>query len=773
MDLQQRKLTKAEWVSIERPVDPEELRIVNLIIEGYSNVNSRTNNSPTLRRFLKIQDAKGIDSYIYTKYLQDDIRKLCLVYSVPYSVVKSKDKGVKKADLIRFANADKQLSINRDQLFEFVVLGLLGELYKKRSRKSKNWLFYFYTLSVVLGQDLDTANRTFMEVVKRQLTDISEEVNVLEVFKQAPSILESNSYLSQFADLSLYEHQRHLFSICKRQGAKLVSYIAPTGTGKTLSPLGLLVGHKVVFVCAARHVGLSLAKCAISANRKIAFAFGCNDSEDIRLHYFAAKEYSKNRRTGGIGKVDNSVGDNVEMIISDVKSYLPAMRYMMAFNDREDIITYWDEPTITMDYEDHEFHQMIQSNWDNNLIPNIVLSSATLPKPEDMLETIMDFKSRFSGAQDYSISSHDCKKTVRVVDSLGWVVMPHTIATSYADLKDITAHCRGHGALGRYMDLESITKFIVYLRDKGYIRGERSEFGSHFPDIGSLTSGSVKNYYLEVLECLDRTCWEELTHEMDKFRIRAYDSWVHATTSDAYTITNGPAIFLSEDVTKIARFYLSEVDMPSAVIEDIVATIGYNRMINRKIAALEKDLEDLIGDECLVEDCARQNPEAKVLAKRIENLKSAIRAIMPPSMFVPNTREHLRRFVRDDSFDGAGRDSFTSDITEQIVEEVMMIPDIEDTWKILLLLGIGTFTEHKSLRYLEVMKRLADEQRLFMIIASGDYIYGTNYQFCHGYMGKDLSSMSQEKCIQAMGRVGRGRQKHSYSIRFRGRRPNI
>ena len=65
------------------------------------------------------------------------------------------------------------------------------------------------------------------------------------------------------------------------------------------------------------------------------------------------------------------------------------------------------------------------------------------------------------------------------------------------------------------------------------------------------------------------------------------------------------------------------------------------------------------------------------------------------------------------------------------------------------------------------MKQLAQEQRLYLIIASTDYIYGTNYQFCHGYIGKDLGSMSQEKAIQAMGRVGRNKLQFQYSMRFR------
>ena len=110
---------------------------------------------------------------------------------------------------------------------------------------------------------------------------------------------------------------------------------------------------------------------------------------------------------------------------------------------------------------------------------------------------------------------------------------------------------------------------------------------------------------------------------------------------------------------------------------------------------------------------------------------------------------------------------FTCEISEDTVEQIMRITDVQDYWKLLLLMGIGVFAEHKSTRYTEIMKKLAQEQKLFMIIASTDYIYGTNYQFCHGYIGNDLAAMSQEKCIQAMGRIGRNKLQQDYSVRFR------
>jgi hypothetical protein len=96
----------------------------------------------------------------------------------------------------------------------------------------------------------------------------------------------------------------------------------------------------------------------------------------------------------------------------------------------------------------------------------------------------------------------------------------------------------------------------------------------------------------------------------------------------------------------------------------------------------------------------------------------------------------------------------------------MMLKDVDDSWKVLLLMGIGVFTNHPSITYTEIIKRLASQQKLYMIIASSDYIYGTNYQFCHGYLSKDLS-ITQEKIIQAFGRIGRNNIQQEYTIRLR------
>jgi hypothetical protein len=113
-------------------------------------------------------------------------------------------------------------------------------------------------------------------------------------------------------------------------------------------------------------------------------------------------------------------------------------------------------------------------------------------------------------------------------------------------------------------------------------------------------------------------------------------------------------------------------------------------------------------------------------------------------------------------------DAFQPNISDEDVCQIMAT-DVSDQMKMLLLLGIGMFTDENTAnhKYMEIMKKLAYDQHLYIILASSDYIYGTNYQFCHGYIGKDLTNMTQQKTIQAMGRIGRNQTQQQYTIRFR------
>lgn len=805
----QTKLTKDEWTNIEVPCSDSEKRILSLIEDGYADVNIRRNYTSSLARHIKITHPEKFSHYLYENYFKKHMDGLCKKYSPFFPELvemitcldkkvgsgsgsgssSSKQPVLKKADMIRIENTSKNIDEHKDAIFEYILIDLLEKmLAKKHLKKSttsgkssggrNEWLFQCYTLHRLLSYTVEDKNPIVCSQVEKIIHYVVNESLgcIEEMLSQSYSLIEKNDYLLKHADETLYDHQKELFSVCKNPNPKLVLYIAPTGTGKTMSPLGLSTNHRVIFVCAARHVGLSLAKAAISMHKKIAFAFGCSDAEDIRLHYFAAKEYTKNAKSGGIGKVDNTQGEKVEIMISDVQSYLPAMLYMLAFNPKEKIITYWDEPTITMDYPEHELHGMINKNWTENLIPNMVLSSATLPQRNEIADTIMDFCGRFAEVDVHEIISYDCKKTIPLLNREGFVEMPHYLHSAYAEVLEVVEHCKRHKTLLRYIDLNEAVKFILTVQrmqkdnDNTIIMNNRYTVETYFTGIDTLTMANIKLFYLDLLGNLNPDAYPLVYKELGGLRKKAQESNVNIVTTDAHTLTDGPTIFLADDIQKIAQFYIQSAKIPSYVLKDVMDKIVFNRNLHEQLKVLEKDLEDATTsttsdgtkkDKTMRDD--KLSPELKEKKQKLNTLNASIQTIILTPMYVPNTRDHLYKYAAKMEHANA----FTCDISEETVEQIMRIMDVEDYWKLLLLMGIGVFAEHKSVRYTEVMKKLAQEQKLFMIIASSDYIYGTNYQFCHGYIGKDLGDMTQEKCIQSMGRVGRNKLQQNYSVRFR------
>jgi hypothetical protein len=244
-------------------------------------------------------------------------------------------------------------------------------------------------------------------------------------------------------------------------------------------------------------------------------------------------------------------------------------------------------------------------------------------------------------------------------------------------------------------------------------------------------------------------------------------SQMFLTTKDAYSLTDGPTIFLTDSIEKVAHFFIQEANIPQKIMEDIMKTIDFNNDVNKKIIELEKKIEDIQKDGDEKKDKKEKNTKeknTKESARFVQELKltqQLIKATVLNNIFIPNKVEHYKKWAKNMETST----SFTCNIDEADVVKIMSF-DIDCTWKVLLLLGIGVFTTHTNAEYTELMKQLAREQKLFLIIANSDYIYGTNYQFCHGFLSKDLN-LTQEKIIQAMGRIGRNNIQQTYTVRFR------
>ena len=871
--LLQTKLTGDEWNGVEIMEPENEMRILNLIIKGFHDVNYKFNTHLSLASRLKVTTTPEMIDHLYSEYFKKRIDRIISENAdLTFRPIAKSKKQMKKVDLMRIQNmntmyggggaggrdasnnsasnasssASSSSSSNNDSesgnsfnTYDHLILETIEQLVAaKRPQKTNaaaaaaatpvnEWMKHYYTLAIMLQKSVNDVNMYITEFANYILTHYQNDISITEFIRNAYKYIEQNENVFKYADYQLYEHQKELFTVTKRDHAKLVLYIAPTGTGKTLSPLGLSEKYKVIFVCAARHVGLALAKAAISVKKRIAFAFGCGNIDDIRLHYFAAKEAIRDKRSGRIRKVDNSIGDNVEIMICDIRSYLLAMRYMMAFHPLDKLLMYWDEPTISLDYADHPLHPIIHRNWAENQIPNVVLSSATLPREDEMVNVIQDFRAKFQSADEppeiYSIVSHDFKKSIPIINQGGFVELPHYMfGSDYSRLLECVEHCKTYKTLMRYFDLREIIRFIRLVTKRietddsdsdsdgesegegddseGAVTGhkpkstaaadpdtddnrglvissERYLPENMFGSISDITMTSIKEYYLLLLENIRPKYWELINKTLQGVRKPLFASVINLSTSDAHTLTDGPTIYLTENVDKVAAYMLQIAKIPNIVMDDIMSTIDYNTRVLEEIEKLEKTIKDLEGESKDPSSSAdggdnkktrkytsdtRVNPETDRMHTKIDELRKSVKYTALNDLFVPNRLEHLKRWTSKTAISN----EYTSFVEDEFVEQIMLL-NVETHWKLLLLMGIGAITNTTNQKYTDIMKTLAKHQKLYLIITATDYIYGTNYQFCHGYLGKDLETMSQEKAIQSMGRIGRGSIQQDYTIRAR------
>ena len=827
MDLTQNKLTRAEWDSIEVPVSESENEILKMIVEGFTNRDIVKNKTMSLFSFTKIEKSIETEKFLYNKYFEPIVQEITKKYGGAMKLDTTATtrvgggsgggniKKMKSIDLLRIQNLESNIENNKKIVYEFIALELCHNLCKYLSKNKSKYALYLYTLIQLSKSSIYNTNKHVTDFISKVVSLANANTDLSYIIKESYAFIEQNKCLLEYEDAMLFSHQKQLFSIFnqEKENPRLVLYIAPTGTGKTLSPIGLSTKYRIIFVCVARHIGLALAKSAISMEKKIAFAFGCETASDIRLHYFSAVDYTRDRKSGGIRKVDNSNGSKVEIMVCDVKSYITAMNYMLAFNSETQVITYWDEPTITMDYEEHELHSIIHRNWVENKIPNVVLSCATLPKEDDILETLADFRAKFDNAEIHSITSYDCKKSIPVLTKEGFCALPHTMYSNHADLLECVRHCESNKTLLRYFDLDEIVKFAFYVNSNNLVN-EPLMMKHYFREIVDITMNSLKLYYLELLKHIEMEKWESIytcmksmqklkfepvltkTKSMDLFAssssskgkgniggttlTRTQSVCINnennnnnnfkgllLTTSDAQTLTDGPTIFLTEDAKKIGNFYTHQSAIPEAMFQDILNKIDSNNKISSELFELERELDLLEKPDeekkTKMKEKSDENKSAavKYLYKKIEALRKKIRYIALDAEYTPNSIPHQNKWTGK-----VNEKSFCPNISEDSVKEIMGL-EIDNYLKILMLLGIGLFMQDVEPRYLELMKKLAQNQELYIIVASSDFIFGTNYNFCHGFIGKDMVNMTQAKTIQCLGRIGRSAIQSTYTVRFR------
>jgi len=742
MDYHQSKLTKNEWISIEKAVDHKEKTILEMIKKGFTDPDYKIHTHYVISELIKL-DHPEKDYYIYIHILKELMDKLIKTYKLPIIEAVVPKKKMNNADTIRIQSYRKKQMTN----IEFILLDMIEKFFKEKdSLHFYNicMLYKKYTINKYVFQWIDTfvANYDSMDIAK---------------FLENTNKYIENNPIFDYKPIGLYDHQKQIYKCVESDEPKLIFYRAPTSSGKTLTPIGLCEKYKVIFICASRHIAINLAKSGVNIGRKVGFAFGCNTIDDVRLHYFSVKSYITEK---GRKRPDHSDGSNIEMLFCDIPSYEIAMLYMLSFFKKENILLFWDEPTISMNYETHPLHSDISKLWKINQIPNIILSSATLPNLEDLDGLIQKFRATYNQCGVHYIQTQDENTNITLLDTNGNVIMPHSIF-SYDDFKQfVEKHAYSHS---KYLSITECANFILYLSQLSEVfKTIVEEFGS----IRNINNQSIRDMYYKACIKIKPDQWTQVIagYKRARFQIGLGDE---ITTKYSHTLTYGPTIYLCEDIDKWMNYFVENSGIHASVFKELEANIDFNNDVLNTIGRKRKTLEDRTmkdeSNENKMKD-QRFDPITKQLIEDIDALEGTLKEIQLNPLYIPNTKPHFEKWT---NYKYQGSNVFTSDVGETFVRKIMNLT-IDKHYKILLLMGIGVFDPSiKNDDYNDIMKELADEKKLLVIIAGKEYINGTNYQFYHAYLADDIVNINQETIIQAIGRVGRKEKNKTFTFRFR------
>ena len=139
--LNQTKLSLAEWKSIEEPISQTERKIIELIRDGYKDINKRSNDTQTMATLTKLDITPEIDCYLYQRFLKTDIHKIIEKYGKKtdimekFVVKETAIKKIKSVDMLRIKNVESNILENRAKMLEFTLLDfckeILRSIYKK------------------------------------------------------------------------------------------------------------------------------------------------------------------------------------------------------------------------------------------------------------------------------------------------------------------------------------------------------------------------------------------------------------------------------------------------------------------------------------------------------------------------------------------------------------------------------------------------------------------------------------------------------------------
>lgn len=675
------------------------------------------------------------------------------------------------ADVINTIKTNSSGRVNCQYAFnaKFAELRLIGLMYMaKNCLKIKNNEQECYELSIGIAKTLNNVSifNGVSKVAREDLRILYDALNnkckfkYETMFKKYPKYCLSTTFDTVFPTMSIkpYDSQCKLMNAIKNIKKCLCFYKAMIGSGKTSTSVAIMryIQHmriqlkannistttQLLFVCSVEPVRREVCKMAYNMN--VPFAIGIID-------------------TYGALKIINNYNCSSEservLIVVDL------MTAIKMLEKSQDYIMFIDEPTVGAD---------IPNNATTNAVVKLlamapektILSSATLPNPEEIPEIVEHFKSRHEGAEVYTVYSREAMIGCELINFNGTSIVPYASCNTVDELRHVIEQLQTKPFIDRMLPAPVVYNLKTTMERLGV--PDVINLEEYFKDVNKLCQSEIQKVAIMLLEQLADTGDNSIITQVCQTPV----DFLHAqpsteTTNEgiAFGWDNGE----NEDTnpTSLNLDKIFTTDAYKCAGPCLVATMDPIKFALIKSATLFANcppLYKIINDyeESIVEyhkkinklDTSIKNDDDRSqLAQDIhENQRPVLNF---PSYLRVNSEFHLEKYAPHmvDIMDTKLLQPFN------LLENIPLDTGVCDDILRLLFAGIGLYSENNPMlpqKYIDTVLNMASNGQLAFLIADDTICYGANYPFCVVVVKKCIVRRHSKKTLlQLLGRGGR------------------
>lgn len=554
-------------------------------------------------------------------------------------------------------------------------------------------------------------------------------------------IVSNNSMLDTLNNIKLRDFQKEMKSIPLFNGkGMLVLLQAMIGSGKTIAAISYFkkiaelcqekyarnqnrkknteeeVYPQIFYVCPVPEVRQQLI--TLCNNTNIGFSVADWDKNKPKIHTspLCIKESGKKNK-----KKTTII---IPVIICDLLSAL----YLLLEKSKEELdktVIFFDEPTVSADQEDSDVTLLVSSIL-YETSPYLILSSATLPKPDEISPVIQHFKSKYPDGDVVSIKAMKSQIGCQLVTLDGELIAPHTTCKSKQDIKMLIKRLKEEVFVGRLYSPR-----MVFLLEETMRKYSKDVFDidKHFLD--NPTSLSHHSF----VECLIKLL-ERLSEKDNEIIKEVCNATLQNNQEDQKELSI-PS-FLTHQINRFDKPTLIASTNPISIAKEMLyGLINDTSDLEKKLDSSIKGYKANLTKRQKSLDKINKLKSRDLRAIQIENIMKE--NIIPDISFLNGIIPYSKRYGCD----------FT-----EIVDELGV-----QNWLILLLFaGVGVCGNVPELTssYSNLVSKMASNGRLRYIISDDSIIYGTSWPIGIVVCLDDIADKhSIASLMQLFGRAGR------------------